>query len=84
MKIKVNDLKPNPYRKMDQYPVNKEKIAALKASIAETTFWDNLLARKRNGHYQIAYGHHRLIALQELKTKEVDILLARQHQRSRH
>jgi hypothetical protein len=73
MKIKVKDLHPNPFRRMDRYPIDRLKVDTLKASIEETTFWDNLVARKHNGQIQIAYGHHRLTALQELKVKEVDI-----------
>jgi len=73
MKIKVKDLEANPFRKIKRYPINRTKLNALKTSIKETTFWDNVLARKKNGKYQIAYGHHRLIALKELGIKEVDI-----------
>jgi len=73
MKIAVKDLEPNPFRKMGQYPIDREKVEQLKTSIHETSFWDNILARKTDGHIQIAYGHHRLIALKELKIKEVDI-----------
>lgn len=73
MKIKTNLLKPNPYRNLDRYPVDRAKIETLKKSIEETEFWDNLLARKSGGEYQIAYGHHRLVALQELGIEEIDI-----------
>ena len=37
-----------------------EKIESLAKSINQTGFWDNILARKKNGKIQIAYGHHRL------------------------
>ncbi len=74
MIVKISDLRPNPFRKIDKYPIDKDKVKELKTSISETSFWDNVLARRsKSGHYEIAYGHHRLIALQELKTKEVDI-----------
>lgn len=73
MKVQVKDLRANPYRKIDKYPIVREKVETLKTSIDETTFWDNLLARKRNGWFEIAYGHHRLIALQESGIVEVDI-----------
>lgn len=73
MKVKVEDLKPNPYRNMEKYPIDREKTESLKISINETTFWDNLLARKVDGEIQIAYGHHRLLALQELRIEEIDI-----------
>ena len=73
MKIKVKDLRPNPFRKIKTYPIDRDKIKALKISINETTFWDNIVARKNNGKFEIAYGHHRLITLQELGIKEVNI-----------
>jgi hypothetical protein len=73
MIILVKDLKPNPYRKINKYPIDKYKIEALKNSIKETDFWDNILARSSKSGYQIAYGHHRLQALKELGIKEVDI-----------
>lgn len=76
MKIKVSDLEPNPFRNIGKYPISRAKIDSLKTSIELTTFWDNILARPRpthKGKYQIAYGHHRLVALKELKTRKVDI-----------
>jgi ParB-like chromosome segregation protein Spo0J len=72
-RIAVRDLEPNPFRSLERYPINRDKVEALKASIQSTEFWDNLLARKNGKGYEIAYGHHRLVALQELKTKEIDI-----------
>jgi ParB/RepB/Spo0J family partition protein len=76
MKIKIRDLKPNPYRDLKKYPIDKNKIEGLKASIKQTGFWDNILARENpseKGKYQIAYGHHRLLALQQLDIIEIDI-----------
>jgi len=75
MKIQIKDLEPNPYRDMENYPIDKDKIQSLKDSIQQTGFWDNVLARKRNGKFQIAYGHHRLAAIREVfkPTDEVDI-----------
>ena len=73
MKIKLSSLKPNPFRNIKQYPIHREKVEALTISIKETSFWDNLLARKQGNRYELAYGHHRLIALQELGIEEIDI-----------
>ena len=73
MKLLVSKLKPNPFRRIDAYPIDRVKVDSLKASIEETTFWDNLLARPAGKGYEIAYGHHRLVALQEAGIKEVDI-----------
>ena len=61
---------------MKSYPISREKVEDLKIRIQKTSFWDNIVARpypKKKRLYQIAYGHHRLIALRELKIKEVDI-----------
>ena len=66
MKVKVKELKANPFRDLENYPFNMEKIEKLKKSIEQTGFWDNILARQVNGQIQIAYGHHRLKALQEV------------------
>ena len=66
MKVKIKDLKPNPFRDMKNYPINQEKIQSLTNSINQTGFWDNILARKNNGNIEIAYGHHRLVVLKKL------------------
>lgn len=68
MKINLKDLRPNPYRDSERYPIHREKVETLKASIRTTGFWDNVLVRKSSDgkHYEIAYGHHRLEALREL------------------
>ena len=66
MKVKLADLLPNPYRNLSTYPVDKGKIAALQASIRDTGFWENIVVRKsppQRGKYEIAYGHHRIIAV---------------------
>jgi hypothetical protein len=75
MKVKIKDLVPNPYRDMRHYPIDPAKIESLKRSINQTGFWDNILARKRDGKFQIAYGHHRLVVLREVlkPTDAVDI-----------
>jgi len=75
MKIKVADLEPNPYREMGKYPIDNAKVNALRLSIRETTFWDNLLIRPhplKKGKYQISYGHHRLKAVKEEGITEID------------
>jgi ParB-like chromosome segregation protein Spo0J len=73
MKIQVKDLIANPYRNISKYPIDKAKVEALKTSIKDTSFWDNILVRKAGNKYQIAYGHHRWIALKELSIKQIDI-----------
>jgi len=64
MRVRVKDLVPNPFRDIKNYPIDLKKVESLAKSITETGFWDNILARKKDGRIEIAYGHHRLIALQ--------------------
>jgi len=75
MKIKVKNLVANPYRNIEAYPIDRAKVEQLRNSIRETTFWDNILARPApgNGQYQIAYGHHRLVAIKEELGKDTTI-----------
>ena len=75
MKIKVSDLEANPYRNIAKYPIDRTKVDALKISIKETSFWDNILVRPstNKGKYEIAYGHHRHIAIKEVGLKEIDV-----------
>lgn len=65
MKIQVKNLKPNPFRDIKNYPIDKNKVQSLINSINETGFWDNIVARKVGGGFQIAYGHHRLLAVEK-------------------
>jgi hypothetical protein len=75
MKVKIKDLEPNPYRDMNNYPMDEAKVRSLIESIKQTGFWDNILSRKNGKKFQIAYGHHRLAAIREVfkPTDEVDI-----------
>ncbi|HLX64627.1 MAG TPA: ParB/RepB/Spo0J family partition protein [Planctomycetota bacterium] len=70
-KIKLKQLHPNPFRDMTHYPIHREKLEMLKASIRTTGFWDNLLVRKAGASFEVAYGHHRLEALKELVGESV-------------
>jgi ParB-like chromosome segregation protein Spo0J len=73
MKISLKELRPNPFREEGMYPVHRAKVDALKASIRATGFWDNLLVRKAadGAHYELVYGHHRLVALKELAREKL-------------
>lgn len=42
-----------------------EKVTALRESFRSTGFWGNVVARLANGKPELAYGHHRLVALRE-------------------
>jgi len=66
MKVKLKNVRPNPFRDMETYPCKQDKLDALKRSIEDTEFWENIVARECKGGIEIAYGHHRLTALQEV------------------
>lgn len=60
----LKDILPNPFRQLDRYPIQEDKIEALRESIQTTGFWDNVVARENgNGKAEIAFGHHRLETL---------------------
>ena len=61
----VGSIKPNPFRHISRYPIRRDKVAALRESLRTTGFWGNIVARLNNGKPEIAYGHHRLVALKE-------------------
>ena len=61
----IKNIVANPFRHIKKYPIRREKVAALRESLQKTGFWDNVVARVRDGKAEIAYGHHRLVALKE-------------------
>lgn len=65
--VKLNEIKSNPFRDPKAYVYDEAKINALAESIGDTSFWENLLARKtKEGEIELAYGHHRIMALKQL------------------
>ena len=79
--VAVSDVGPNPFRHLDRYPINREKVEALKLSFKDTGVWPNLLGRKARGDaakkyaYELAYGHHRLQAMKECGVKEFPMFI---------
>lgn len=81
-KVAVSQLRPNPFRELDDYPIDRDKVDKLKESISETGFWGTIVARKKGNAFEIAFGHHRQVALVELqqegiigKSEKVDIIV---------
>lgn len=73
--IPLSQIKPNPFRDFTHNPLIESKVEKLKASINETGYWPNLIARQINDEYQLAYGHHRLEALNQLYPPDHEIPL---------
>jgi hypothetical protein len=61
----IKNVQPNPFRHVAHYPIKPDKVSALRESLRTTGYWGNIVARQRDGKAEIAYGHHRLVALKE-------------------
>lgn len=73
MKVSLTQLKPNPHRNIESYPVDEDKVRELIKSYENTGFWGGLVCRKVGEHYEIAFGHHRLEALRRMKFEQVEV-----------
>ena len=56
-------------------PICRNRVEALRESFRATGFWENVTAREVNGKPEIAYGHHRMVALEEEYGKDHKIRL---------
>jgi len=65
--VELKEIEDNPFREASAYVYDNGKIDELAESMADTSYWENMLARKtKAGQIQLAYGHHRLQALKKL------------------
>lgn len=72
-KIRLGDVRHNPFRRFEEFPLIEKKVAALQNSIQETGFWDNVLGRIVEGGVEIAYGHHRIEAAKRVYGEDHEI-----------
>jgi ParB-like chromosome segregation protein Spo0J len=76
MKIRLNELRPNPYRDFHVDPIDSRQVQALRASIEQDGFWGGIVCRRMKGEIQIGAGHHRVEAALQAGIKEADICVA--------
>jgi len=76
MKVKVKDLKPNPYRNFDTNPIDPQRVKEHERSIKEHGLWYPLMVRKKGADFQIVFGHHRVQALRNLHGDDYEIEVA--------
>jgi hypothetical protein len=65
VQVRLGDILPNPFRKIEGYPLSPAKIESLCLSIRDTDLWKNVIVRPsptQPGKYELAYGHHRIAA----------------------
>jgi hypothetical protein len=65
-KIKIKNIKPNPFRNVERYPIREEKVQALIQSFEATTIWPVLLGRQVGPNVEIPFGHHRKTAWERI------------------
>ena len=73
MKKAIEQILPNPHRDFDIYPIGDTQVNVLIESITEVGMFLGLPARKVDGGYEIAAGHHRLEALKRFGAERVDL-----------
>jgi len=66
VKLKLRDIKPNPFRNLVRYPIPREKIDFFLRSYDRITFLENIVVRKSGKEWQMAFGHARYAALSEM------------------
>jgi ParB-like chromosome segregation protein Spo0J len=78
--VQLSAIEPNPYRHFEKYQLSEEKIQGLINSYANSGFWDgSIQARphpKKQGKYQIAFGHHRIEAAKRVNIEQVGLVVA--------
>jgi len=79
-RVALGDLEANPYRHIEQYRIDPEKIDALIASYRESGFWDGSIQVRphpgKDGKYQLAFGHHRVAAAKQERLGEIGVVVA--------
>ena len=74
-KIAIKNILPNPYRGINKYPIDNEKVNELIDSYKKTGMWIGIVGRSHNnnGKVEISFGHHRLAAAKKLNYKEINV-----------
>lgn len=76
VRVKLGEIKPNRFRKLDRYPLEQEVLDALKQSINDTGFWNNLQGiRNEKNEIELRFGHHRLAAGIELFGPDYEVAM---------
>jgi len=60
--IRLELIRPNPFRDFELHPIDEAQVAKLLASIKSNGFWSSVVARPAGEGYELAFGHHRIEA----------------------
>lgn len=78
--VALKDLEPNPYRHIEKYQYDEEKLERLQASYHESGFWDGSIQARphptKDAKYQLAFGHHRVRAAKSAGMDTVGVVVS--------
>lgn len=74
MKIKLSELKPNPFKRfINDGKLNEERVEMLVESVEHGTLPEHFFIRKVDENYEMTSGHHRVAALKKVKGKDHEV-----------
>ena len=84
--IKLSQIEPNPFRDgsggeatwqsvSDTYPFLKSKIERLMQSYEAVNIWEGIIVREHGSKYQLAFGHHRVVAAKRMNITNVPVIV---------
>jgi len=66
VQVKISEVKPNPFKKfINGGKLDKNRLAKMQESIEHGTLPNSFFARKYNGKWELAHGHHRMAAFKQ-------------------
>lgn len=71
--VRIRDIEKNPYRNFEYYDYLEYKLAELRESINETGYWETVIGRRKGKKIQLAFGHHRVKAAEQVFGLEAKI-----------
>jgi ParB-like nuclease domain len=73
-KVKLSELKPNPFKKsIQEGRIDQGVVNQIKESMSKTSVWEQWVVREAEEGYEIAFGHHRLKAAIDLLGKDYEV-----------
>ena len=73
MRIKLKDIKDNPFRDFSIDPIDDDVVEQLTKSVEHYGFWGGIVCRETDNGYEIPFGHHRIRAGIRAGIKYVDV-----------
>jgi len=74
VEVKLNELKPNPYKKFIQRgELEEAAVNRIMESAERTSFWEQWVAREIDSGYELAFGHNRLEAARRVLGKDAKV-----------